>query len=195
MNHVETKTLPPTLRRALKSLGYHRKDIGIKTGTTWTPFCTGGGDGYRDFVAAVNLETGDYKRYNGSWGGANMFNPHNAVDLDQEPKPLPVGSVIVNGSEGGGRPVYATLTVHPENVAKLLPISEEVTEQERTALAVIGGIKGGYRQNEWCYKRLPGSYGADNPLIRGLADRGFLKINRAGSISITTKGKNVRGRL
>lgn len=188
MPHVKTRELPQTLQSALESVGYGRADIAVSAAETYSP-CAGSGDGLRSFVIAVNLATGAMERRDGSWGGSNMFT-RNAVDSDTKSYPLPEGFAAINGHIGGGKPVYATITVNPANLAKMLPSGNETTldEREVKALQVVKGYKAGYRR-EYFEKEKLGRYDATNPLISGLAAKGMLKITGAG-ISITTEGRN-----
>jgi hypothetical protein len=190
--HIETKQLPRSLQAALVGVGYGRRDIALRARDSYC-LQQGSGKGGRAFVVAVNITTGQRQATHGSWGGANMFNPQNHVDLDTTKRPLPPGFAIIEGSEGGGRPVYATISVHPDNLAKLLPAapSVELSKQDKNALNIIGGIKSGYRANEFSRAGL-GPYGPDNPHVVKLVELGFLKVNRAGAISITTAGRNAR---
>ena len=189
--HVEIKELPQTVRDVLKELKYGKRDIAVDVGTSFS-IADSGGSGERAFWCIVNIATGQHHVEWGSWGGSNMFNPRNPVDLDNRPKPLPPGAVVIKGHIGDG-PTYARIIAHPENV-KLLAApkdeSEALTEAEQKALNVIGGIKSGYRADEFRHQGL-GSYGPANPVIQSLAAKGMISVTGVG-ISITTKGKGSR---
>ena len=185
------KDLPAPLIAALKEVGYGRRDIRVETATSYSPGGAGG-DGFRSFSVAVDLDTGHSKVLWGSWGGANMFNPQNQVDLDDKSYPLPTNGAVVKGTTGGSRPVYAYIVVNAANMAKLLPASDvaELTPQEMKALHSIGGLKSSGRADEFRRNGL-GEYGPANPLVKALVEKKMLKVSPSG-ITLTLDGKNVR---
>lgn len=190
--YVDVVALPATLQRALASVGYGRKNISVEASETYSPLVAGG-DGYRGFCVAVNLATGETRGSRGSWGGANAFSPGNAVDLDSGEHPLAPGFAVINGHEGGSRPVWAGLTVHPGDLAPLLPAgAPELSEDEKRALGIIAGFKGGYRADE--FRRYGLEYDPAGTLLRGLERKGLVKINRAGGVQVTTAGRNAAPR-
>ena len=183
--HVGTKTLPDSIRDALRGVGYAKLDIEVEQATKISPF-DAGGQGRRAFMVLLDLATGRREVHQGSWGGGNMFNPQNAVDNDEASYALPEGGAVIKGSTGYGG-VYATLYLHPANVAKLLPPSDELTEHERRIMYAFGCLKPGeYRQAE--LRRA----GATEPEVVSLVERGYLKQAANGARQITTKGKNTR---
>lgn len=186
--YVELKDLPDSLQSALYSVRYGKRDIQITPATTYS--LNGGlsGAGCRAFTMCVNLATGERHTELGSFGGANMFNPTNSVDLDDTTRELPEGFAIIHGYESGQS--YASIRINPSNVQVLLPAHEETTKQEQEALKIIGGIKSGYRAGEFLASGL-GNYRADNPLIQSLATKELVRVSKVG-ISITTKGRNAR---
>jgi len=187
VGHCAVKDLPSTVQNALRSIGYAKKDIGVNAEEK-TSVGDCGCDGRRSFVMLLDLASGESKTMRGSWGGANIFNPRNQVDLDFEDYALPPGGAVIHASEGYGG-VWASLTIHPSNVAKLLPASgSDVSEKDRKILAAIGGLKSGPYRKE-ALDRL-GTTPAD---LDSLVSRGFLSRNKAGAIAITTAGKNARG--
>lgn len=205
--YFKVKELPGTLQAALASVGYGRADIGIRTAETYSMRCSGG-DGYRAFVVAVNLATGEAQRATGSWGGANMFNPRNPVDLDGQERPLPPGFAVISGHEGGGRPVYASVEVHPSTMAPLLPSAPaaELSALEQTVLEVISGYTSAGRKNEWermaervlpwtaPYAERQAAAKKMHADIASAQDRlvslGLVKRAKNGAMTITTEGRN-----
>jgi hypothetical protein len=183
--YVEVKTLVPAVRDALASVKYGGKDIQVITADKVSPLVAGG-EGQRGFVTIINLDTGESESRRGSWGGANMFNPDNAVDLDREPFAIPANGVVVKGTTGYPR-TFATL--YTTATGNLLPAgaddTEALTDDELIALYCHVSIKGGqYRRDEMHRRRvMPGT-------VDSLVDRGYLKRNRAGAVQVTTKGKN-----
>lgn len=188
--HVETSQLPRAIQAALAEVGYGRKDIGVSAAESFTP-SVGGGQGYKGFCAIVDLATGERRVSWGSWGGSNMFNPTNIVDLDTEAKPLLPNLAVIKGQIGGGHPAYASVTVHPSTLAPLLPPATDVTAQEKRACAIIAGYKSFARAEYFASAGL-GEYGPTNPVIVACAAKGLVKVNKGGAVAITTAGRNAR---
>jgi hypothetical protein len=184
---VEVKTLVPAVRDALKAVRYGGKDIKVIVTDHMSP-SVAGGSGQRGFVTIINLTTGKSESMRGSWGGANMFNPNNTVDLDTGQYVIPTDGVVIKGTTGYPRTFAVLYTTATGN---LLPAgegdsSDEVlSKEELNALYCHHAIKGGqYRRDELIRK------GVSPSTVDSLVDRGYLKRNRAGAVSITTKGKN-----
>lgn len=188
---VAFKELPDGIQKGLKQIGYRRPDVEVIPSTTYT---IGGGspfEGNRSHTVAVNLATGQTKVETGNWGGRNPFE-HKQVDWDEETRQLPPNSAVIKG-ESGGRGAFARVYIHPSNLAALLPSGdeEELPEIELKALNAIVGLKGGpYRSEAFARHRL-GPYHPDNPVIKSLAAKGLIKVQRNG-IMATPKGKTVR---
>ena len=105
---------------------------------------------------------------------------------------LPPNVCLVQGGTFCGKPASIRIHVRPENLEPLLPApGPELSDAARKALNIIGGIKGGYRRDEFSRANL-GPYAADNPVVAELELAGLVKVNKAGAISITTAGKNAR---
>jgi hypothetical protein len=147
------------------------------------------GDGMRAFVVIVDLASGQCKSMQGSWGGPNMFNPQNQVDLDRADYPIPEGVAVVKGTTGYPR-TFATLYLAPQNVAKLLPAPVELDARDQWILYTFDGLSSKGRRWEWDRER-------DQPSeadLNRLAAHGFLKRAKNGATQITTEGKNALGR-
>ena len=110
-----------------------------------------------------------------------------------ELRELPPNVCLVQGGYFCGKSATYRLHFHPDNLAKLLPDSSAptVSDKAKAALNVICGIKSSYRQDEFNRSGL-GMYGANNPLVAELKAAGFVKVNKAGAISVTTAGRNAR---
>jgi len=186
---VAVKDLPASVKSALSDLGYGRRDIEVSAATTFS-FQSFADDGKRDFTCIVNMETGQSKTTKGSFGGPNPYTRGNLVDSDDRNHPIPLNAAIIQGSEGGGRPVYATIKVHPDNMATLIPAQIELSREEKLAITILDSLKPGYR-GEYFQRYDLGLYKGDNPLIKGLVDKGLVKVTGTG-IQITTAGKNAR---
>lgn len=186
-HHVAVKVLPPVVQRALRDLGYGRRDIEVRAADA-VSVRESGGDGYRGFACIINMSTGDYKIMRGSWGGANPWSTRNQVDMDEGRHSIPPNGAVIKGTEGGGRPVYAVLYVNPDAMPTYLPEKPTLTPDEDKALAIISGIKPGYRADSFDRYDL-GLYTKDNPIVRSLVEKGLVKATGAG-IQITTEGRN-----
>lgn len=197
--YININDLPSTIQNALRRRGYNRKDIEIKTKETFYTSGYGVSDGRYGFCDLVNIDNGDIKSFNGSWGGSNMF-VQTVVDDNRKSMELPINCVVINGSKGGGHSsingqTLAQLTMHPKNMnPKLLTnvLDTKLDEKVFNALLGIKSLTSKGRKEYYPRKGL-GQYNAQNPLILDLYKNGLVKISSAGSISITTKGKNVVG--
>jgi len=178
--YVQVRDLPPCVQAALRSVGYSRKDIEITAAET-VSLAQMGGEGYRAFGCLVDLATGQYQVKRGSWGGPNIANLKNQIDLDTRPQTLPEGCVYIKGEEGRDKPVSASLRVHPNNLAKLLPPKEEVPLGVQKVINALRYI-GEYRKAQLAKCKPVWS---DQAVTLGL-----VKKNKAGALSLTTEGKN-----
>lgn len=189
--YIATRELPNTLRNALASTGYGKVDVEVVASTSYS-LADAGGSGTRSFAAAVNLATGESGMTRGSWGGSNPFNPRNVVDNDDTPREIPENFAIIQGSEGGSRPVMARILVRPETLTGLLPVAgDELTEAEKKAITVICAYKSSHRA-EYFARLVGGAYDISHPVLASLLSRKMIKVNAGGAISITTEGKNAR---
>ncbi len=185
--YIQVKTLPAILQMALENAGYHRTDIGVYVSET-AHVSSHSGDGMRAFTTFVNLETGAAEQHNGSWGGSNMFTPHNPVDGDTTPRQLPPDGAVINGHIGGGKPAYASLTVHPSRAARLLPSPvESLSERDRQILGVYASLNSGGRKDY--FERHPAMRPTAHELA-ALARAGLIKVSKAGAVTITADGRN-----
>lgn len=188
--YVNVKEIPQALQDALQQIGYHRKDIQVKASEEVDVTCYGG-DGMRGIAIAVDLASNRISNIaRGSWGGPNPFET-NPLDVNGALTKIPVNGAVITGIEGGGKPTYAVVSVHPDSLAKWLPSGgDDVTEKESWALEIFASLKSCARKDEL------DRYKITSQEIDGLVERGYLKRNKSGATSITTKGKNKRsGRL
>lgn len=183
MTHVLVSELPSVVTKTLSNLGYKKKDIGVSP-VEEISLLDLGGAGRRGFVALINLETDEVKITYGSWGGANMFNPTNVVDLDDRSHKLPVNGIVIKGSQSDK--TFASIYVHPENMPKYLPAPSNLNEKEKGILYAFNSLKSGiYRTDH--LKRI----GCSEADIQALIDKKLL-IKSGRGISITLAGKNAR---
>lgn len=203
--YVKVRELPDSVQSLLTRIGYGRPDISVSTAPTFSMFCSGG-DGYRESVHVLNLANGEAMSFTGSWGGANMFAPSrsNPVDSDDTPRPILPNMVVVNARQGGGRPVYASLTVAPDTLVPLLPApTTDLTDDEAKLLKVLVGVKPGEYRKQAIFGAYEGvrRFGrqlteADyRAIVASLASKGLVKVNKAGAVTVTTEGKNARAAL
>lgn len=184
--HVDVRSFPESITRLLSEVGFNKKDICVRV-VEQVSLSQGGGDGRRSFVGFAMLDNSREPRvYYGSWGGANPFE-NSAVDCDNTLHNMISGSCVLIGYEGGGHPTHATLYIHPDNVAKMLPEKPSVSERDQLILRAFVSLTSAGRKNEWA--RYPNSRPSDEELD-SLVSRGLLSRNKAGAMAITTAGKN-----
>lgn len=184
MIYSKVSELPETLQSALKSIGYSGKDIRLEAKEEVSAQVMGG-DGRRGFCIIVNLSTGEKKEMIGSWGGANMFNTTNAVDLDSSSYAIPLDVAVIKGSMGNS--VFADITLHPKNIIGLLGTSKaQLDERDRWILGTFKGLTSAGRKYEWARNN---DVPSEDDLNK-LAGLGYLKRSKNGATQITTEGKN-----
>lgn len=186
--YIAIRELPRPIQDALASVGYGRQDVDVQIAEEVSPG-SGGQDGQRTFFSVINLETGTHRTSYGSWGGSNMFVTTQA-DEDRGSYPLPVNAAVVKGSSGGVG-TFATVYIGPANAARLLPAADtSLSEQEKL---ILGGYKclksGPYRQDHLRKCK------ATPAIIVSLVERGYLTMNKAGAVGITTSGRNAAAKV
>lgn len=174
--HVSLKDLTPSLQSALNTLGYHKADISIEASET-VDISGCASDGMRCYYAIVALDGSiDTEIHYGSWGGQNMFEVKRP-DVDQSQHTMLPGVAVITGTSGG-QGNFAHITLHPSNIATMLPAKTDITAEQKSILEAYATLKPGYRP-----KYAPSS-------IQALVEMGLLKQNKAGATQITTAGKN-----
>jgi hypothetical protein len=195
---LKIKELPEMIQSVLKSNGYGKPDIQIVVCESVKLGSSGGMTGIRDFTILLNLSTGETKRFNGSWGGSNPFNPENPVDNDETEYNLPSNGLVIKGFEGYG-PSHAKIYVSSLAVVPSLEHKQvDLSQDEKQILQAMVSYKAfarmdyitGYMAEDKRngYRRM--SEIEAEQAFQSLATKGFIKINKAGSKSITTEGKN-----
>jgi hypothetical protein len=180
--YVPTKTLPDSIRKALRSVGYGKADIDVKIGDHFMAPSSYGA-GHRAQVIVVDLVSGRMQHETGSWGGQNIFQAR-PVDEPGGRSRLPPGFIALTSGMTG----IWHLHVHPENAAKFLPEAAEVTPRQKWILYTFNALTSAGRKNEW---DRAGRHAPHPEELQELLDRGLLKANKAGAMQITTDGKNV----
>lgn len=179
---ASTRELPSFVQNLLKCHGYHRPDIAVVAADK-VSISDAGSAGQRAYAIIINLETKQSETFVGSWGGSNIFNPTNQVDLNRRLHVIPPNGMVIKGSKGYRS--FASIYVHPSNLAKYLSETASVTEGERAVLNAYQGLKSGPYRRE-ALERVVNHV----KVIGELANRGLLKQSKNGATSITTAGKN-----
>lgn len=175
MPYVKVKELPESLQSALYSVGYRKADVQVLIKEKESVFCSSG-DGYRGFASIVNISTGETKHMQGSWGGANMFNQSNQVDMNDKDYVLPKDIAIIRGFFGGTAGItHSTVTISPLNVLPALQGAEEVSEEEKHLLAIMRSYKPAYRKPY---------LDAAKETVDSLVERGYIKRASNGALSL-----------
>jgi len=197
--YLKTNELPEMILRSLNSIGYTKKDVEIVV--TDTVSLQGHvSNGQREQVLILNMLTGDKKLLTGSWGGPNMFNTTNVVDLDSRNHTIPENGIVIKMTEGNG-PMFGKIYVSKSNMILALKPTEELSQDEMQVLNVIQAYKPfarkeyltGEQAGDRYAERLNMRRMSESELIQvyaQLQNKGLIKINRIGSVSITTEGKN-----
>jgi len=181
--YVPTKDLPQPLIRALKSIGYNKRDVEFITANE-VPVQTNAGFEYsRGITVLVNMMTGTTEQFTGNFGGSNMFEKTVADDSDAM-IPLPINAAVIKSTATGFAKVY----VGPDTMSAMLSEkSNDLSFRDLQILSTFTQFKSSYRKEEWEKGRVTPED------MSSLVDRGFLKQNKAGSFMITTDGKNAVG--
>lgn len=179
-----TKDLPETIQNALKARNYNKRDIQVVVSEKESLYCGAGMQGYQSFSDLVNISTGEIVQNTGSWGGANAYCLDNHVDLNDNYYPIPKDVAVLKGFHGGTSNITScSVYLSPANVLPLLESGRsDLTGAELNLLGYFRAYKPAYR------KPYIDSFGKDG--IDKLVNEGYLSRNKAGSLSLTTKGKS-----
>lgn len=191
--YLEPNQLPEMVRNAISEAGCPvRTSIPCYVSETESMHATSG-DGCKGFATLINLDTGETRTVWGSWGGGNPFarGEHDSVDADTSERPLPPHGCIVKGYIGGSSGGRASITIHPDRAAKLLPEAFSVSERDQLLLGVYGAFNS--RGRTKYFERHPENRPTQAEL-ESLAARGFIKLAKNGAITITPAGRNNRGK-
>jgi hypothetical protein len=183
--YVETKTLPETILTALAGAGFKRPTIGVYV-REQACMSSPSGEGMRGFTMLLDIDTGRHETHFGSWGGSNPFTA-SPVDGDTSMRPLPPNGCVISGHEGGGKPVYATLTIHPSRAAKFLPAPKDELSKRLSCLMAVFARFNSRGRAEWFERHGK----ATESELAELEAMGFIKRNKAGAVTCTAAGKNI----
>ena len=190
--YVSPSELPPIVLAAIRDAGCPvRGSIPVYVSDT-ASMCAVSGDGCRGFATLIDLDSGDTRTVQGSWGGGNPFarGEHDSVDHDTTERALPSSGVVVKGYIGGSKGGSCSVHIHPTRAAKLLPAKGSVSDREGMLLAVYAGLNSRGRKEH--FERHPSAVPSQAELA-ALAERGFIKLAKNGAVTITPEGRNNRG--
>lgn len=182
MKYVDVKNLPLSIQRALDRISYKRPNIGVQERETYSHRDCGG-RGQQAFSFTVDIKSGAVSTIHyGSWGGPNMFNSTNVVDTDETTHQLNPGTAHISGSKGGY--MYASISFNPED--NMMPKDTLVlTDRLAKVLEIYA------RYNSRGRKDVFGRIGMPSKEeISTLEELGCIKTNRAGAVTVTSKGRN-----
>jgi hypothetical protein len=174
--YSKVSDLPDIIQRELLKFSYNKKDIEILVRETES-LSVAGGDGVRGFAIIVDLFNQTTESFIGSWGGSNMFTS-SVVDDNDKLYIIPDNFAVIKGVKGSMS--YATITISSANVIKGLT-GNTLSDTEKKLLSLVKSYTSQARK----------PYLDKYPkLVDKLVNEGYLNRNKAGSISITTSGKN-----
>ena len=184
----------PELGRVLALCGQHcgsHRDVAVKVFTGPQSLNSYWDGGSKDYWTLIDLAQGNafsvpssHPHYDRLPSGDRCGN----LEIGE----LPPNCVLVHHGYFRGKLRCPTVYSRADGLAlQLATPATDLSDAERSMLNVVGGISGGYRKAE-CERTGLGEYGPQNPHVQALVGRGMLTVNRAGSISITTSGRNAR---
>jgi hypothetical protein len=189
------KDLPPILQSALKEWGWTKRDIPLVTVEPDGRVGMGRGS----MARLVYLDTGlmshnlhgksDYA-YEGGFEGTDRDTGLTETHI------LPGQALVYQAY--GGRYQRILVYLHGPDLDQLEEGNAHgkgaasLTERQKAILAIFAHRKPAYRGDEMHRLHL-GEYSATNPEIAALISLGMVAVNKAGALSLTTKGKNHKG--
>lgn len=178
---VHHRDLHPDLLRALELAGLARPNrIYTVEGCDKVDLRTSAGQGQRGFCHVVDLESGSVQSRQGSWGGSNPF--VTTSDDTREVKLLSDNEVVIKGSAGH----RLFFTVYTSSLERMpADTGSDLTQRERDLLGLMRQ-KSAYRWESLSRRGIT----RDSAELSALCDKGYLKRNRAGALSLTAKGRN-----
>lgn len=117
---MAVRSLPAAVQQALAEVRFAKGKVSVRTDTSYSMY-SAGDDGAKGFTALVDLNTNQVQVVWGAFGGGGLGQKPSPVDDVNTPrKPLPEHLVVVQGQIGGRDP-YASITVNPAGMSRLLP--------------------------------------------------------------------------
>lgn len=180
--HVQTKDLPDFVKSVLRTNNYNRPDVAVVIADG--PVSVGGpvNDGQRGYTVAVDLATGNVSQtIMGSWGGGEGTALDRGATVN-----VPQNFAVIDGETG--HVPYARIIVAPGTMAGALPEHIDLTDLQRQILGMVRSLNSRGRKDECSYRGISETQYME--VCQELATMGLVKINKAGAVAITTKGRN-----
>lgn len=118
-SRIPTSTLAPAIQRVLAEVRFNKRQISVETASSYTMY-SAGDDGAKGFAALVDLDTNQAAVTWGAFGGGGLGQKLSPVDDVRAPaKPLPDHLAVIHGQIGGRDP-YASITVSPKALPRLI---------------------------------------------------------------------------
>ena len=172
---IKVKDLSPFIKKALREIGYGSHDIKIE-GAEEIKYSTPG-DHSRNVYVFFDLEKQESEIVYGEYYDSLLAGT-SKLDFHGDSKMRP-GILVFKGSSWG-KQVFGCLLAHRDNLQGMIGEKPILTEEEIEALRDVKNNKG----DEWYAKYRP-----NHPLIKILAEKGLVKINRK-SVVLTNAGRN-----
>lgn len=184
---VAVKELPATLQNALRKMGYRRPDIRLYLAAK-IDMTNMTGEGFKALGAVVNMVTGEFKTFEGSWGGPNPYETK-PMDVKTRDYDIPDNGAVIKGEFGGtGGKTYLDVYVNPKSVMPMLPGGSELNDREEQILSA-------HQYMSKYKKELLQRMRAKPEEFTSLIQKGLITRNSAGATALTTKGKNEVDRI
>lgn len=207
MPRIESKDIPTRALAAIKATRFKlRETLEVDIRDSFYRHVAYG-RGQRGTFILFDQDYQMVQRITGAWGGPNMFSGgDSAVDTDFEKHELPPGHMALRATEGGKYPGIRDVTVHPDHPVAI----EALKAADKPSVLLVAGDKAaeeGWSNSVrlcwllymlWGYKaksrREKFSRMEHPPTDREqmvLVDLKLIKVNSAGAVKVTAKGKNV----
>jgi len=116
---IPTASLPTAVLKVLQEVRFSKRQISVSTATEFSMY-SAGDDGAKGFTALIDLDTQQSRITWGAFGGGALGQKPTPVDDVNTPKkPLPDHLAVVQGQIGGRDP-YASITVTPKALPRLV---------------------------------------------------------------------------
>ena len=188
---LSVSELPSTLKNAVRQILGQNATIEIVPTTAVNTMSGPCFEGNRQVAIGINIETGKTQVTKGSYSGNPYCGGQQKSGIDDAGTiPLNQNTALVYG-ETGGRGKFVKLYVHPTLIDSMaLPEAPTLTEDQLCMLYCVKRFKPAGRRDSVERNSL-GVYNKDNSIILELVAAKLAKINKAGSISLTPKGKSL----
>lgn len=177
----------PLIQATFPEYGGRTVRVEVKDSITLRDLNWSGGSRNQYRVCSIDGKPG------GSTDHLNQMSPWNNP-AEGARLPIPQGVVVVERSMFQGKDLGLRLYYNAADFPHhLLPPKIELTDKEKAALNIIGGIKSSYRAAEFASNGL-GAYGPQNPTVLSLKEKGLCTVVGGKGVQITTEGRNARAK-